>query len=190
MDVTNRDLLSLISVILLPFIRQSSSSFLREDTAEGAKLAKRIGGHLKTLQAISYISYILLYDWSSHLREQMNWTFRFRNCHGKFFCSFWCIHGNNPRAVSVRGKRWHSKTSLPVGKRYLPMGKKASVTTAITSVVLVTLQADVLAHVSFDNVMVQGIAFLRLKSQHRKCNRSKTWVTIAWVAPLVQLHAV
>ena len=61
MDVTNRDLLSLISVILL-----------REDTAEGAKLAKRIGGHLKTLQAISYISYILLYDWSSHLREQMN----------------------------------------------------------------------------------------------------------------------
>ena len=72
MDVTNRDLLSLISVILLPFIRQSSSSFFREDTAEGAKLAKRIGGHLKTLQAISYISYILLYDWSSHLREQMN----------------------------------------------------------------------------------------------------------------------
>ena len=130
MDVTNRDLLSLISVILLPFIRQSSSSFLREDTAEGAKLAKRIGGHLKTLQAISCISYILLYDWSSHLREQINRTFQFRNCHGKFFCSFWCIHGNNPRAVSVWGKRLHTKTSLPVGKRHLPMGKRASVTTA------------------------------------------------------------
>ena len=102
---------------------------MREDTEEGAKLAKRIGGHLKTLQAISCISYILLYDWSSRLREQINRTFQFRNCHGKFFCSFWCIHGNNPRAVSVWGKRLHTKTSLPVGKRYLPMGKRASVTT-------------------------------------------------------------
>ena len=35
------------------------------------------------------------------------------------------------RAVSVREKRLHTKTSLPVGKRYLPMGKKASVTTTI-----------------------------------------------------------
>ena len=103
--------------------------FLREDTEEGAKLARRIGGHLKTLQAISCISYILLYDWPSHLREQINRIFQFRNCHAKFFCSFLCIHGNNTRAVSVWGKRLHTKTSLPVGKRYLPMGKRASVTT-------------------------------------------------------------
>ena len=58
---------------------------MREDTEEGAKLAKRIGGHLKALQAISCISYILLYDWPSQLREQINRTFQFRNCHG---CSF------------------------------------------------------------------------------------------------------
>ena len=31
--------------------------------------------------------------------------------------------------VSVWGKRLHTKMSLPVGKRYLPMGKRASVTT-------------------------------------------------------------
>ena len=54
MDVTNRDLLSLIPMILLLIIRQSSinitvQQFLREDTEEGAKLTKRIGGHLKTL---------------------------------------------------------------------------------------------------------------------------------------------
>ena len=30
---------------------------------------------------------------------------------------------------SVLGKRLDTKTSLPVGKRYLPMGKRASVTT-------------------------------------------------------------
>ena len=179
MDVTNQDLLSLISVILLLTIRQSSINitvqqfFARRDRRR-REISQAHRGHLKTLQAISCISYILLYDWPSHLREQIYPIFQFRNCHAKFFCSFLCIHGNNTRAVSVWGKRLHTKTSLPVGKRYLPMGKRASVTTAITSVVLVTLQADVLAHVSFDNVMVQGIAFLRLKSQHRKCNRSKT----------------
>ena len=52
----------------------------------GAKLAKRIWGHLKTQQAISYIVYVLLYDW--HLMEQINRTHDFRNCKGKFFCSF------------------------------------------------------------------------------------------------------
>ena len=29
------------------------------------------------------------------------------------------------------GERLHTKTSMPVGKHYLPMGKKASVTTTI-----------------------------------------------------------
>ena len=53
-----------------------------------AKLAKRIRSHVRALHAISCISYILLYDWPSHLREQINSTFQFRNCHGKFFCSF------------------------------------------------------------------------------------------------------
>ena len=48
--------------------------------------AKR--GHLRALQVISCIGYGLLYDWPSHLREQINRTFQFRNCHGKFFCSF------------------------------------------------------------------------------------------------------
>ena len=97
----------------------------------GAKLAKCVRSHLRALQAISCISYGLPYDWPSHLREQINRTFQFRNCHGKFFCSFLCIHGNNPRAVLFWEKRLHIKTSLPVGKRYLPMGKRASVTTAI-----------------------------------------------------------
>ena len=54
----------------------------------GAKLAKRFGGHLKTLQAISYISYVLLYDWPSHLKEQINCTHKFRTCEGNSFCSF------------------------------------------------------------------------------------------------------
>ena len=54
----------------------------------GAELAKRIWGHLKTQQAISYIVYVLLYDWPSHLKEQINRSHDFRNCKGKFFCSF------------------------------------------------------------------------------------------------------
>ena len=91
-----------------------------------AKLAKR-----RALGAISCIGYILLYDWPSNLREQIKRTFQFRNCHGKFFCSFLCIHGNNPRVVSVYWKRLHTKTSLPVGKCYLPIGKRVSVTTTI-----------------------------------------------------------
>ena len=99
----------------------------------GAKLSKCFRGHLRTPHAISCISHVLLYDWPSHLREQINRTFQFRNCHGKFFCSFWCIHGNNPGAVSVWGKRLHTKKSFPVGKRYLPMGKRASVTTTNVS---------------------------------------------------------
>ena len=85
----------------------------------------------QTPHAISCIGHVLLYDWPSHLREQISRTFQFRNCHGKFFCSFWCIHGNDPRAVSVWGKRLHTKRYFPVGKRYLPIGKRASVTTAI-----------------------------------------------------------
>ena len=36
-------------------------------------------------------------------------------------------------AVSVWEKRLHTKTSLPVGKRYLPMGKRASVTSTNVS---------------------------------------------------------
>ena len=54
----------------------------------GAKLAKCFRGHLRAPHAISCISCVLLYDWPSHLREQINRTFQFRNCHGKFFCSF------------------------------------------------------------------------------------------------------
>ena len=42
----------------------------------------------QSAHAISCISCVLLYDWPSHLREQINRTFQFRNCHGKFFCSF------------------------------------------------------------------------------------------------------
>ena len=97
----------------------------------GAKLAKCFRGHLRAPHAISCISCVLLYDWPSYLREQINRTFQFRNCHGKFFCSFWCIHGNNPRPVSVWEKWLHTKKSFPVGKRSLPMGKRASITTTI-----------------------------------------------------------
>ena len=95
----------------------------------GAKLAKCFRGHLRAPHAISCISCVLLYDWPSHFREQINRTFQFRNCHGKFFCSFLSIHGNNPRAVLVLEKRLHTKKSFPVGKRYLPMGKRASIAT-------------------------------------------------------------
>ena len=138
---------------------------MREDTEDGAKLAKCIGGHLKTLQATSCISYILLYDWSSHLRERINRTFQFRNCYGKFFCSFWRIHGNNPRAVSVWGKRLHTKTSLPVGKRYLPMGKRASETTTNVSFTKFWFAArsDTFIHVS--NAMFYSFSFNKLQKQ-------------------------
>ena len=97
----------------------------------GTILAQCFRGHPRAPHTISCIicSCVLLYDWPSHLREQINRTFQLRNCHEKFFCSFWCIHGNNPRAVSVSGKRLHTKKSFPVGKRYLSMGKKASITT-------------------------------------------------------------
>ena len=37
----------------------------------GAKLANHMRGHLRALQAISCISYGLLYDWPSHLRERI-----------------------------------------------------------------------------------------------------------------------
>ena len=40
------------------------------------------------------------------------------------------VYRNNPRAVSVWEKRLDTKMYLPVGKCYLPMGKRASVTTA------------------------------------------------------------
>ena len=66
----------------------------------GAKLAKRIRGYLRALQATSSVSKVL-YDLPSHHSEQTKLTYQIRNCHGKFFCSFWCIHGNNPRAVAV-----------------------------------------------------------------------------------------
>ena len=49
------------------------------------------------------------------------------------FFFFLCIHGNNPGAVLVSGKQLHTKTSLSVGKRYLPMDKRASVTTTNVS---------------------------------------------------------
>ena len=78
----------------------NSAVFLREDTDEGVKLAMCIGGHLKTLQVISWISYTALW-----LAEQINHTFQFRNCHGKF-------HGINPRAGSVWGQPLHTKTSF------------------------------------------------------------------------------
>ena len=90
----------------------------------GAKLATWMTGHLRALQVISCISYGLLYGWPSHLREQVIRTSQFRNCHRMSFCSFRYIHGNNPRAVSVWGKRLDTKTYLPVGKRYLPMSKR------------------------------------------------------------------
>ena len=72
---------------------------------------------------ISCISYGLLYDWPSYLKEQINHTFQFRNCHGKFFCSFWCVHGNNPRAVSVCEKRLHTKCLCPWANAIYPWVK-------------------------------------------------------------------
>ena len=88
-------------------------------------LARRIGGHLKTLQAISCIRYILLYDWPSHLREQINRTLQFRNCHGSSFVLFYVSMETTLGQLSG----YTQKTSLRVGKRYLPMSKRASVTT-------------------------------------------------------------
>ena len=38
---------------------------------EGANLAKHIRGHLRALQVISCIGYGLLYDWPSHVGEQI-----------------------------------------------------------------------------------------------------------------------
>ena len=49
------------------------------------------------------------------------------------------------KAVSVWGKRLHTKTSLPVGKRYLPMGKRASVTTTIVYDIFSTMMIPLLS---------------------------------------------
>ena len=60
-----------MSVILLPVTRQSSINITVQQFFARRHRRRRIGGHLKTLQAISCTSYILLYDWSSRLREQI-----------------------------------------------------------------------------------------------------------------------
>ena len=44
-------------------------------TKVGAKLAKGIRGQLRAMQAIRCISHVLLYDCSSHIREEINRTF-------------------------------------------------------------------------------------------------------------------
>ena len=54
----------------------------------GAKLTKRIKGHVRALQAISCISYLLLCDWPSHLGGQINRTFQFRTVMGSSFVLF------------------------------------------------------------------------------------------------------
>ena len=52
---------------------------------------------------------------------------------GSSFVLFDVSMENNPRATSLWGNRLHTKSFLPVGKRYLTMGKGASVTTTNNS---------------------------------------------------------
>ena len=85
----SRDTFEYICQLVGPALQRQNTSDQSDLVLQvGAKLTKRIRGHVRALQAISCISYVLLCDWPSHLGEQINRTFQFRNCHGKFFCSF------------------------------------------------------------------------------------------------------
>ena len=106
-------------VHILPYTQ--SSSFLREDTEEGAKLVKRIGGHLKTLQAISCISFILLYDWSSRLREEITELFCSGTVMGSSFVLFYVSMEITPGQFRSGESGYTQKR--PVGKRYFPWVK-------------------------------------------------------------------
>ena len=69
-------------------------------------------------------------------------------------------------AVSVWGKRLHTKTSLPLGKRYLPMGKRVGVTTTIiVPLVCGFRRQDLLAwHESFANFYeLKSLAFVKFR---------------------------
>ena len=54
----------------------------------GAKLVKCFRGHLRTPYAISCIGYVLLYDWPSHLREQIKRNFSVQELSWEVFLFF------------------------------------------------------------------------------------------------------
>ena len=109
-------------------------------------------------------------------------TFQFRNCHGKFFCSFRCIHGNNSRAVSVWGKRLHTKTSLPLCERYLRMGKRVGVTTTIiVPLVCGFRRQDLLAwHELFANFYELKPRVCQISPKHSWNNDKRKYVGKLW----------
>ena len=127
MDVTNRDLLSLILVILLLIIRQSSINITVQQFFARRHRRRRIGGHLKTLQAISCTSYILLYDWSSRLREQITEFFSSGTVMGSSFVLL-------DVSMEITLREFRSGESGYAQKLPCPwaMGKGASVTTTNT----------------------------------------------------------
>ena len=89
----------------------------------GAKANTTRKQHL--ISAVWYIS--LSRDLLSRFR-----TSYLGKCHGQLFCSFWCIYGNFPEAISPWGNRSHTNSCFPMGNSHLPMGKSASVTAPIT----------------------------------------------------------
>ena len=116
-----------MSVILLPVTRQSSINITVQQFFARRHRRRRIGGHLKTLQAISCTSYILLYDWSSRLREQITEFFSSGTVMGSSFVLL---------DVSMEITLWEFRSGESGYTQKLPcpwaMGKGASVTTINT----------------------------------------------------------
>ena len=97
-----------------------------------ARTGLRIRGQLRALLAISCISYDLLYDWPSHFREQIKRTFQFRGCHGKFlYVSFYVSMEITIKHFRSMETGYTQKRPCPWANAYLPMSKRASVTTAV-----------------------------------------------------------
>ena len=116
-----------MSVILLPVTRQSSINITVQQFFARRHRRRRIGGHLKTLQAISCTSYILLYDWSSRLREQITEFFSSGTVMGSSFVLL---------DVSMEITLWEFRSGESGYTQKLPcpwaMSKGASVTTTNT----------------------------------------------------------
>ena len=116
-----------MSVILLPVTRQSSINITVQQFFARRHRRRRIGGHLKTLQAISCTSYILLYDCSSRLREQITEFFSSGTVMGSSFVLL---------DVSMEITLWEFRSGESGYTQKLPcpwaMGKGASVTTTNT----------------------------------------------------------
>ena len=89
----------------------------------GAKLAKRIKDHLRGARDFLYSLQSALWL-AKPPREQINRTFQFRKCSGKFFLSFYVFMEITIGQFGQEKAVTH-KNVFAVGKRYLSLGIRA-----------------------------------------------------------------